>query len=107
MACCGVVGMSKLRSWGMPCAQHQRWIFLYLDDELPEPHLSGFLAHLSGCAACRNALADRRRFVGELRSARAPAAPSPTLRARVERILRMAPAVALLTGATWLWNLPR
>jgi anti-sigma factor RsiW len=99
--------MRNLGSFGTPCAKGRHCIFLYLDDELLEPRLSEFRAHLAGCAACRNALADRRRFVRELRSARAPATPSPTLRARVERILRMATVVALLTGAAWIRNLLR
>lgn len=99
------MGMGNLRSFGTPCDQHRRGIVLYLDDELLEPHLSEFQAHLTRCAACRKALADERRFVRELRSARALTTPSRALRASVESILRIATAVVVLTGVAWIRRL--
>jgi hypothetical protein len=101
------VGIGKLRSFGAPCDKYRRWIFLYLDDQLREPRLCQFKDHLAGCAECRMALADRRRFVLELRAARAGLSPSMDLRARVEEILRMATTFVMLAGIAWIRRLIR
>jgi hypothetical protein len=53
------------------------------------------------------ALADRRRFVLELRAARAGLSPSMDLRARVEEILRMATTFVMLAGIAWIRRLIR
>jgi anti-sigma factor RsiW len=70
-----------------PCDHDAVQILLYVDNELRGDELAAFEAHLRDCAACRETVAQERRFLDELHSAQ-PLYPTPAeLRAHVEKIL--------------------
>jgi anti-sigma factor RsiW len=71
----------------MDCAEIQAYLEPYADDELGVSERSAVEAHLTGCAACREHVAERRRFRQLLRRQPREAA-SPELRARVRLAVR-------------------
>jgi anti-sigma factor RsiW len=69
------------------CDGNRVAIFLYLDDELAPPERMALESHLMLCPGCREAVAEERSFLNELRS-KAPLRRAPDrLRARVEEIV--------------------
>ena len=75
-----------------PCDENRLRITLFLDDELRDQELAAFESHLAVCPACQAALAEERRFLDDLHSARPLYSAPPDLRSRVENILRHARA---------------
>ncbi len=71
----------------MDCAEIQPYLEPYADDELGVSEQVAVEAHLTRCAACREHVAEHRRFRRLLRRQPREAA-SPELRARVRRAVR-------------------
>ncbi|MGO4884189.1 MAG: anti-sigma factor family protein [Bryobacteraceae bacterium] len=71
-----------------PCDKDRSRIFLYLDDELRGRELTAWESHVRGCPACRQAVAQERRFLNELRSRRPICRAPMDLRSRVEGIVQ-------------------
>jgi len=75
-----------------PCDHIRGQIAFYLDDELRGREQAAFEAHLQECQACRQAVADERRWLESVRQARPLYSPPPALRARVEQIVSETPS---------------
>jgi anti-sigma factor RsiW len=67
-------------------------IDLYLDDELREGELDIFNHHVSECSSCREELAQRRRFLEQIRAAGPLHVAPPELRTRVAALMAGEPA---------------
>jgi anti-sigma factor RsiW len=97
------------------CGEHSSWIDLYLDDELGEDELEVFNRHITECPSCRVMLAERRRFLEQVRAARPLHRASPQFRAQMAALLSAVPArqremtaVKVQQGGrswpSWLWT---
>ena len=84
----------------MECSEMQPYVEPYADGELGVSELAAVEAHLTACLACRDGVAEHRRFRQLLRRQPREAA-SPELRARVTRAVR-ASAVRQAVRP-WLW----
>jgi anti-sigma factor RsiW len=70
-----------------PCEEDISRIDLYLDDELRGGELEAFNRHLKECRSCRREVAERRRFLEQVRAARPLSAPSEKFRAEMAALL--------------------
>jgi len=73
------------------CNSIRERIDLFLDDELGEPELADFRAHVECCASCSRVLDRTRGLLDSIRSARPLYLASPELRERAERVTSGAP----------------
>jgi len=74
-----------------PCEESRNRIFLYLDDELRGAERAALESHAHACEACRQALAEERSFLDQVRARSATYRAPKELRLRVEGIVRHAP----------------
>jgi anti-sigma factor RsiW len=69
------------------CEERIASIDLYLDGELRGDELEAFNRHLEECSSCRKELAERRRFIEQVRAARPLYTPSAKFRAEMAALL--------------------
>lgn len=74
------------------CKEILNQIAFYLDDELEGSERAEFDAHLRACETCREIFGREQRFFESVRDCRPLYSAPPELRARVERMLSVAPS---------------